>query len=137
MSKTFKHTFNPSNAKLLVSTTMFLFTGFPLCRYFIEYFLSPLSHCLTLLDLSLIVILHVLVPLRDYLFLHKPLCLLELSVPVLEFRETTVNIRRTHVSPEALSHVELLSPLIKLPLDQLVVDAVDDQVLKFTHVVDF
>ena len=92
MSKTFKHTFNPSNAKLLVTSAMFLFIGFPLCGYFIEYFLSPLCHCLALLDLSLIVILHVLVALRDYLFLHKPLCLLELSVPVLEFRETTIDI---------------------------------------------
>ncbi len=92
MSKTFKHTFNPSNAKLLVTSAVFLFTGFPLCRYFIEYFLSPLSHCLTLLDLSLVIILNILVPFSNYLFLHKFLSLLELSVPVLEFRETTVDI---------------------------------------------
>ncbi len=78
------------------------------------------------LFLSLIVILNILVPFSNYLFLHKSLSLLELSVPVLEFRETTVDIRSTHVPPEALSHVELLSSLIQLPLDQLVVDAVDD-----------
>ena len=81
VSKPFKHAFNPANPELLVST-MFLLR-FPLCRYFINDFFPSLSHSLTLFHLSLIILLHILVPLCDYLFLHKQLSLLQLSVPLL------------------------------------------------------
>jgi hypothetical protein len=136
VSKSFKHAFNPSNPELLIPTVFLFIAGIRLCLHIRDNLLPSLGHGLTLPDLSRIVILDILVSLRDDLFLHEYLRLLELPVPVLELREAPVDVLHAHVPPEALRHVELLPPLVQLPLDQLVVNAVYDQVLELTHVVD-
>ena len=98
-----------------------------------QHLLSPPRHLLVLSQLSLVVTRYTLVALLDDSLLDKSLCLLEREVPILQLAKCLFDVLRPHVSAVAADHMEELPQLVKLSLDELVVDAVDDQVLQLAH----
>jgi len=101
--------------------------------HIIKNVLAALLHITLLIQLSLVVALNISVAVTDNARLDKCLCLLQLEVPCLKLGESKPNVLGSQIATVARDDVELLLQLVQLPRDQLVVNAVNDQVLQLPY----
>lgn len=101
----------------------------------LEQLVSSLVQLLLELELAIISVNHAFIAAFDLLF-NNGLRLLKLHVPLLQLSQHLVQVLLPHIPAVSVLHVELLVFLVQLPLEQLVVDAVDDQIFELPQILD-